>query len=85
VALSVALYVCTMSVMRNAQMVESILEVIEGQSAISTRCFAARTGTSHNSADHTLQEQQMCPYHIQSVQELIPHNVLARCRMHSVV
>jgi hypothetical protein len=84
VALSVVLCVYTMSVVCNVQMEEQILEVAEGQSAVSTRCLAARTGTSHDSAHHTLQEQQLCPYHIQSVQGLIPHDALARCGIHSV-
>lgn len=48
----------------NVWMEEWKLEIIERPPTISTRC---------------LQEQQLYPSHIHSVQELVPHDVPARC------
>jgi hypothetical protein len=55
-----------------------ILEVFERQPTMSTGCLAARTGTSDASVQRTLHEQQLHPYHIQPVQELVPHDAPAR-------
>jgi hypothetical protein len=40
----------------------------------STRRLAARTGASQASVHRTLQEQQLYPYCIQSIQESMPHD-----------
>jgi hypothetical protein len=49
---------CPCSV-HNVQMKEQILEVTKRQPIVSTGHLAARTGTSHTSVHHTLQEQQL--------------------------
>jgi hypothetical protein len=41
-------------------------------------CSSCRYNTSHTSAYRTLQEQQLYPYHILSVQVLVPHDAPAR-------
>jgi hypothetical protein len=54
-------------------MAERILEVAERHSRL-----AASASTSHASVHPTIQEQQLYPCHIQSVQELVPHDTPAR-------
>jgi hypothetical protein len=52
---------------RNVRMKEQIPEAGEREPTISTRRLAAATNTSHASAHHKLQYQQLYPYHVQSV------------------
>lgn len=53
-------------------------QVNERQTTISITCPAASTGTSHASVHHALQEHQLYPYHIQSMQELVLQDAPAR-------
>jgi hypothetical protein len=62
----------------NVWMEMQILEVGERQPTIHTRHPAACMVTSHTSVHLTLQAEQFNPYHIQSLQELVPHNTPAR-------
>lgn len=50
------------------------------QLRILTRRLAAPTGISHNSVHYTYiwQEEQLCPYYIQSVQELVKQDTARR-------
>jgi hypothetical protein len=57
-------------------MEKQTFEVAKGHPTISTRLLTARTYDSPASAHSTLQEQQLC--HVQSVQELVVHDALAR-------
>jgi hypothetical protein len=59
-------------------MEEQILEAAERQPTINIRHLAAHTGTSHAFVHHKLQEQQLYPYHIRSVQELVQYTAPAR-------
>jgi hypothetical protein len=45
----------------NAWLEEQILEVVERQPTINTRHLSTLMGTSHASARHKLQEQEMYP------------------------
>jgi hypothetical protein len=58
--------------------VQQVLQVVEREPTLSTRLLVARVGTSHASGDRTLREEQLYHYHIQSVQELVPHDAPAR-------
>jgi hypothetical protein len=62
----------------NVQIQEQIFEVIERQPAVSTGHLVAHAGTSHASVHHTVQEHKLYLCHIQSMQELILHDALAR-------
>lgn len=62
----------------NVQIKEQIFEVVETQPAMSTRHLVALTGTSYASVHHIVQEHKLYLCHIQSVQELILHDALAR-------
>jgi hypothetical protein len=55
-----------------------ILRAAGGQHSISTRGCAARTGISHASVHRKLQEQQLYRCHVQTLQELVPHDAPAR-------
>jgi hypothetical protein len=58
---------------------ESRYSVSLKEPTVSTKRLASGTGTSHTSLQHTLQEWQLYPCHIQTVQELVPHDEPARC------
>jgi hypothetical protein len=59
-----------------------ILEV-RRHTTISTKCLAAHT-LAFSSVHCTLQEQQLYPYHVQSVQELVPYDAPAKTCILSV-
>jgi hypothetical protein len=59
-------------------MAEYILEVVEGQPEISIRRLEGRLGTVPLSVLPALQERQLCPYNIQSVQKLVSRDEPAR-------
>jgi hypothetical protein len=63
---------------REVLLEKRILEVIERQPTVSTRRLASRTCISVPSVRCELQEDQLHIYHIESMQELVPHDASAR-------
>jgi hypothetical protein len=57
---------------------DEIFEFLERDRTTSTRCTATQEGTSSPSVYRKLQGQQLSPYHIRSVQALVPHDATAR-------
>jgi hypothetical protein len=62
----------------NVWMTQQIFNVTERWPTTSARYLATRTGTSHASVHHILQEQMLYPYHIHSVQEFVALSAPAR-------
>lgn len=63
---------------RTPRIEEEILEIVEENPEISSRCLALQAGVSKNVAHRVLKEQLLYPYHIQNVQELLPADTIAR-------
>lgn len=68
---------------RTPHVEEEILERIEENPGVSSRCLGLEVGVSKNVVHRVLQEQMLYPYHVQGVQELLladPDARLAFCR-----
>lgn len=59
-------------VIRTPEVEEEILERVAEDPKLSTRNLGFEVGVSNNVVNRVLKEQQLYPYHIQSVQELLP-------------
>ena len=63
---------------RNVREEENILDIVHGSPGTSTRRVARRLGCSHSRVWRTLNENEMYPYHTQTVQHLHPGDLIRR-------
>lgn len=68
---------------RTPQVEEDILNAIEGNPKLSSRRLSLQLGVNKNTVNRVTREQQLHPFHVQRVQDLLPHDFeprLAFCR-----
>ncbi|GLV40842.1 hypothetical protein CBL_10017 [Carabus blaptoides fortunei] len=63
---------------RTPRVEDEILEIVEENPEVSSRCLALQAGVSKDAAHRVLKEQLLHPYHVQNVQELLPAHTIAR-------
>ena len=67
-------------VIRTPHVKEQILERIDEDPKLSTKLLGLEIGVSKDVVQRTLKEQQLYPYHIQKVQDLLPPDLDQRLR-----
>lgn len=57
---------------------EQVLEMFEDDPRLSVRSVARQTNTSSSSVWRILKEENLCPFHLQKVQSLLPEDFVPR-------